>query len=53
MNKYTVSFTARKGNSVFWSSVTVESEAERTAISIAETKAKKYESRLSGLGVEP
>lgn len=40
MNKYTVSFTARKGNSVFRSSVTVESETERTAITLAETKAK-------------
>lgn len=40
MSKYAISFTARKGNNVFRTSVTVECESEREAIQLAETKAK-------------
>lgn len=38
--KYTVSFTARKGSSVFRTSATVECENERTALKLAEIVAK-------------
>jgi hypothetical protein len=53
MNTYTVSFTARKGNSVFRSSVTVASESERAAIALAETKAKNMSPAYRGYAWSP